>query len=108
MSAQFVQAVYFRTDLRRNAENTYVFHALLQLPAKGVLGLVAGQQDGVLRIADIVPKVMQHTSRLAHARRRDHDKRPTYFVQLLRLAGLTDVSQPLETERVFAVLKVLV
>ena len=43
----------------------------------------------------------------AHARGGDDHERPVQIVQLLRFGGLADVLQPLEAERILAVVQIL-
>jgi len=44
---------------------------------------------------------------LAHATGRDHNERAVQVIQLLRFAGLADILQALESERVLPVVEVL-
>src|SRR6266852_4630624 len=105
MSAQFFERSDLGAQAHRLAEHRHLGLLLLDLAPERVFGLEAGNEHGVARILDVVAEVMENASRLAHARGRKNDHRPAQIVQLLRLAGLADVAQAVEAERVFALLE---
>ena len=105
VAAQFVEAGHFRPHRHRLAEDAHLLPLLHQLAAQRVGGLEAGDEHRVARVLDVVAQVVQDAALLAHARGGDHDERAVQIVQLLRFGGLADVVQPLEAERVLAVLQ---
>ena len=70
---------------------------------KRVLGLVADDQDDVVRIADRVLDMVQDTSRLQHSAGGDHQERPLPDVEFLALLNAVHVVQKLEAEGIAGV-----
>ena len=89
-----------RPDMETIAEDVDGFRPVPDFPAQGPFGAVADEEDGRVRVLDVVAEVMENASGFAHAGGGNDDRHSLDVVEFLGAFDGTDESQLLEAERV--------